>query len=127
MEVKFADGFNTTKSFNIRKGTKIGSFQELCRRSFSYQYPDLRGIKGEFGLLIVIDGIILPTNLTFYDIIKNNINGQTGLLFAFGQNEKGLPKRLGEPIILIDKRFYDKNKHIYPLNGWDYLNMTLIE
>ena len=44
-------------------------------------YPDLRTIKGEFGLLFVLDGIIMPTTITFYDLLKNNIKGKSGPLF----------------------------------------------
>jgi XAP5, circadian clock regulator len=79
--LKFWDGFEQTRRLRIPTTTKIDLFLEICRRSFMNDYPDLRTIKGEFGLLFVLDGIIMPTTITFYDLLKNNIKGKSGPLF----------------------------------------------
>jgi hypothetical protein len=89
-------------------------------------YPDLRTIKGEFGLLFVMDCVIIPTNLTFFDLLKNNIKGPSGPLFQLVQKE-GFVQHTGDIGTIIDKRVYDANKHVYPLCNWNVLNLTLIE
>ena len=79
------------------------------------------------GLLLVMDHVILPTNLSFYDIIKNGIKGKDGPLFNLKKAEDGdYEINDVECSVLIDKRVYDKTKHIYPIDKWDHLNMTLI-
>lgn len=89
-------------------------------------YPDLRSIKGEFGLLFVMDSVIIPTTLTFFDLLKNNIRGPSGPLFQLVQKE-GFVQHTGDIGTIIDKRVFDANKHIYPLVNWNVLNLTLIE
>ena len=91
------------------------------------EYPDLKSIRGEFGFLLVVDGIIIPTQLSFLDILKKNIKGLSGnLLFRLIKHED-YEERQGEPVILIDKRVYDASKHIFPLKQWNSLNMALID
>lgn len=47
-------------------------------------------------------------------------------LFKLAKRD-GYEERLGEATIIIDKRVFDGSKHIYPLNKWNQLNMTLID
>jgi XAP5, circadian clock regulator len=87
----------------------------------------LKSIRGEFGLLFVVDGVILPTSLTFLDLLKKNLKGNAGQpLFRFAQRD-GFQERIGECSIIIDKRVYDACKHIYPLKSWNQLNMALMD
>lgn len=125
--MKFWDGFEVTKSLRIKKETKIGLFQEICRRDFLDEYPDLKSIRGEFGLLFVIDGIIIPTSLTFLDLLKKDLKGISGNPLFKLIKKDDYEERIGEPTIIIDKRVYDASKHIYPLKNWSQLNMTLID
>ena len=111
----------------MKKETKIGLFQEICRRAFMEEYPDLKSIRGEFGFLLVIDSIIIPTSLTFLDILKKDIKGSSGQPLFKLLKKDGFELRVGEPAIIIDKRVYDSCKHIYPLKNWNQLNMTLID
>lgn len=127
LTVKYWDGFEIMKTIRIKKDTKIGLFQEICRREFIEEYPDLKSIRGEFGLLFVIDGIILPTSLTFLDLLKKDLKGNSkDPLFTFAKRD-GYEERIGECAIIIDKRVYDASKHIYPLKTWNQLNMTLMD
>lgn len=127
LKVKYWDGFEIIKTLRIKKETKIGFFQEICRRDFIDEYPDLKSIRGEFGFLFVVDGVIIPTSLTFLDVLKKDLKGISGQpLFRLLKRE-GYEERIGEPAIIIDKRVYDSSKHIYPLKNWNQLNMALID
>ena len=125
--MKFWDGFEVTKTLRIKKETKIGLFQEICRRDFIEEYPDLKSIRGEFGLLFVIDGVIIPPSLTFLDLLKKDLKGISGNPLFRLVKKDGFEERSGEPTIIIDKRVYDACKHIFPLKQWNQLNMTLID
>lgn len=127
LTVKYWDGFEILKTIRIKKETKIGLFQEICRREFLEEYPDLKSIRGEFGFLFVIDGVIIPTSLTFMDLLKKELKGISGQKLFRLVKKDGYEERIGEPAIIIDKRVYDATKHIYPLRQWNQLNMTLID
>ena len=73
-----------------------------------------------------MDNIIIPTSVTFFDLLKNNIRGLTGPMFSLVQKEDYV-EHVGDMGIIIDKRVYDKSKHIYPLCNWKPLNLTLID
>lgn len=91
------------------------------------EYPDLKSIRGEFGLLFVIDGIIIPPSLTFLDLLKKDLKGMSGNPLFNLIKRDGYEERIGEPAIIIDKRVFDSTKHIFPLKLWNQLNMTLID
>lgn len=87
----------------------------------------MKSIRGEFGFLLVIDGVIIPTSLTFLDILRKDIKGNSGNLLFRLVKKDGYEERIGEPAIIIDKRVYDSSRHIYPLKQWNQLNMALID
>lgn len=73
-----------------------------------------------------MDNIIIPTSVTFFDLLKNDIQGKNGPMFKLEQRD-GYVEHVGEMGIIIDKRVYDKSKHVFPLKNWTPLNMTLID
>lgn len=101
-------------------------FLEICRREFMKDYPDLKTIRGEFGLLFVLDCVIIPSTVTFFDLIKNEIQGRNGPVLKLEQRD-GYVEHVGDVGTIIDKRVYDKSKHVFPLKNWEPLNMTLID
>lgn len=125
--MKFWDGFEIMKTVMVKKEMKIGLFQEVCRREYIDEYPDFKGMRGEFGFLCVVGGIIMPTSVSFYELLQKELKSRTGERLFNMVKRDGFEEHVGEPIIIIDKRIFDANKHIFPLKLWTSLNMTLID
>lgn len=90
-------------------------------------YPDMTRIKGEFGLVYILDNTIIPATISFFDIQKNKVKGPNGLLQDTKQVDQDYEMQLGIPGTIILRRFYDRNKHVFPLKNWKQLNLTLID
>eukprot|EP01053_Blabericola_migrator_P001727 Blabericola_migrator_1__1726@NODE_1464_length_4502_cov_13_265614_g964_i0_p2_GENE_NODE_1464_length_4502_cov_13_265614_g964_i0NODE_1464_length_4502_cov_13_265614_g964_i0_p2_ORF_typecomplete_len312_score63_35XAP5/PF04921_14/1_3e03XAP5/PF04921_14/3_9e34DUF5567/PF17722_1/0_35DUF5567/PF17722_1/1_9e03Phage_HK97_TLTM/PF06120_11/5_9_NODE_1464_length_4502_cov_13_265614_g964_i034884423 len=78
-------------------------------------------------LMVVKDGNIIPVYLTFYELQRDQIKNTQGTVL-FGADdasdtidvkERSPPSKFG--MYVVDKRWYDKNRHIYPLSTWENL------
>ena len=78
------------------------------------------------GLMYVKEDIILPHTVTFYDLIRNKVQGKSGPLFQFALAEhavaafdprlKSQDSHAGK---VVDRHWYSKNKHIFPASRWE--------
>lgn len=125
--MKYWDRFEVVKTLRVRKELKIGFFQEICRQEYLDEYPDFKSTRGEVGFLLVVDGIILPTAVSFLELLKKDLKGASGDPLFPLKKHPDFEERIGEPAILIEKKQYDQTKHIYPMKNWTQLNLTLID
>ena len=98
-----------------KQGDSIGNFLAAIRRHF----PLIKNTSPEH-LMYVKEGIIIPLHYTFYDFVINKTKGKNGLLFypeAPPTVDSSTPdNQVGK---VVDKLWYEKNKHIYPASQWE--------
>eukprot|EP01098_Paradermamoeba_levis_P008740 TRINITY_DN3611_c1_g3_i2.p1 TRINITY_DN3611_c1_g3~~TRINITY_DN3611_c1_g3_i2.p1 ORF type:complete len:153 (+),score=44.09 TRINITY_DN3611_c1_g3_i2:252-710(+) len=115
------DGTGHRRSLELKKGMSIGHFLDLAKREFK----EIRGLSSD-QLMFVKEDIILPNHLSFYDLIKAKARGKSGPLFQFDVHEDvrlyaDATKEKDETHAgkVIDRRWYEKNKHIFPASRWE--------
>ena len=78
-------------------------------------------------LLYVKEDLILPHDITFYDLIVTKARGKSGPLFHFdvhddirvGPLDSRVEKDESHPGKVVDRRWYERNKHIFPASRWE--------
>ena len=75
------------------------------------------------------ENFIIPSNVSFLDIEMNNIEGKFGKLMEQKQDEQDskIDVLLNERIKIVDKRFYDDNKHIFPFKNWKHVSILKLK
>ena len=80
-------------------------------------------------LLFIKEDYIIPHHLTFYDLIITKAQGKTGPLFNFNIhediriiNDSRIQTQESHPAKIIQKKWYEMNKHIYPASCWEIYN-----
>lgn len=78
-------------------------------------------------LMYVKEDIMLPGDITFYDLITTKARGKSGPLFSFdvhddvrfGAVDARVEKDESHPGKIVDRKWYDRNKHIFPASRWE--------
>ncbi len=77
-------------------------------------------------MMYVKEDLILPHSVTFYSLIKNKARGKSGPLFHFDvhddvrlQGDARIEKDESHAGKVVDRHWYDKNKHIFPASRWE--------
>lgn len=72
------------------------------------------------------EDIILPQHYTFYELIKTQARGKSGPLFDFSVredvrvvNDASKEKTDSHAGKIVERHWYDRNKHIFPANRWE--------
>uniref|UniRef100_A0A7S0XE71 FAM50A/XAP5 C-terminal domain-containing protein n=1 Tax=Chromulina nebulosa TaxID=96789 RepID=A0A7S0XE71_9STRA len=119
------DGYGHRKSIKVKKGTTIGRFLELIRHDLSQEFHDLKSVNMD-GMMYVKEDIIIPHNYSFYDLITTKARGKSGPLFHFDVHEDirlvndiRIEKDESHPGKVVLRRWYEKNKHIFPSSRWE--------
>lgn len=76
------DGSGHRRSVTVQKGDSIGDFLEKVRKDLTKDFRELSSISAD-ALLYVKEDLILPQDLTFYDLIATKARGKSGPLFHF--------------------------------------------
>lgn len=127
MVYSYWDGSGHRRSIVVTKGTSIGRFLELVKADLvkSTDFADLRTVSAD-GLLYVKEDIIIPAHYTFYDLITSKARGKSGPLFHFDVHEDirlvndiRIEKDESHPGKVVQRRWYEKNKHIFPASRWE--------
>lgn len=110
VEIPFVyfDGISTPGNVTVKKGETIATFLDRARRF----RPQLK-FRSTDDLLLVRGDIIIPQHYEFYYFIVNKVNTRRGPLFDFGRLEENMLDTK-----IIERKYFDKNKHIYPLNAY---------
>eukprot|EP01138_Halocafeteria_seosinensis_P015423 gb/GECG01015740.1/.p1 GENE.gb/GECG01015740.1/~~gb/GECG01015740.1/.p1 ORF type:complete len:390 (+),score=83.69 gb/GECG01015740.1/:1-1170(+) len=121
----YYDGSGHRRSIEVPKGTSIGKFLEKVRQQLSKEFPELKQTTNE-SLMYVKEDIIIPHHYTFYDLIQTKARGKSGPLFRFDVKEDirmrqdyRLEKDESHPGKIVQRRWYESNKHIFPASRWE--------
>lgn len=119
------DGSGHRRQITVPKGTTIGHFLLKCRIALQDNFPELKG-KTADNLLYIKEDLIIPNHISFYDLIKNKARGKSGPLFKFDVkddvrelNDVRIEKDETHAGKIVDRAWYDKNKHIFPCSRWE--------
>eukprot|EP01104_Vermistella_antarctica_P010583 TRINITY_DN2834_c0_g1_i2.p1 TRINITY_DN2834_c0_g1~~TRINITY_DN2834_c0_g1_i2.p1 ORF type:complete len:334 (+),score=119.78 TRINITY_DN2834_c0_g1_i2:52-1002(+) len=115
------DGAGHRRVVTLKKGDTIERLLDHVRLEFK----ELRGMPSS-DLMYVKEDIIIPINLSFYDLIVNKARGKSGPLFKFDVrddvrliNDSRKEKEETHAGKVIERRWYDRNKHIFPASRWE--------
>lgn len=126
LEVTYSywDGSGHRRTVQVAKGSTIGEFLTECRKALEKEFTELRSIPTE-NLMYIKEDLILPQNVTFYDLIRTKARGKSGPLFHFDvhedvrmMNDARVEKDESHAGKIVDRKWYDRNKHIFPASRW---------
>ena len=76
--------------------------------------------------MYIKEDLIIPQFFSFYDLIITKARGKSGPLFHFDVhddvrliNDATVEKDESHPGKICDRRWYEKNKHIFPASRWE--------
>lgn len=133
------DGSGHRRSITTTKAASIGDFLELVRKDLCGEFRELTTVASD-ALLYVKEDLIFPHDVTFYDLIVTKARGKSGPLFHFdvhedvrlGPLDSRVEKDESHPGKVVERRWYERNKHIFPASRWelfdpakDYGNYTI--
>lgn len=121
------DGSGHRRTCTITKGDSVGDgFLEVVRKDLSRDFRELKNVACD-ALLYVKEDLILPHDITFYDLIATQARGKSGPLFHFdvrddirtGPLDIRIEKDESHPGKVVERSWYEKNKHIFPASRWE--------
>jgi protein FAM50 len=115
------DGSGHRRECKCCKGDTIGDFLEQVRKDLCGSFKELNSVAAD-ALLYVKEDLIIPQDLTFYDLIATKARGKSGPLFHFdvhddvrvGAIDTRIEKDESHPGKVVERRWYERNKHIFP-------------
>lgn len=121
------DGSGHRRTCTVTKGSSIGDFLEIVRQDLSQEFRREMANVSSDGLLYVKEDLILPHDITFYDLIVTKARGKSGPLFHFdvhddirvGPLDSRVEKDESHPGKVVERRWYERNKHIFPASRWE--------
>lgn len=125
------DGSGHRRSVDIKQGDTIGSFLESVRRTLCVEFRELSNIAAD-ALLYIKEDLILPHDLTFYDLIVSKARGKSGPLFEhsvvedvrLGPTDVRQETTESHPGKIVQRHWYERNKHIFPACRWEVFDPT---
>jgi len=128
LEVTYSywDGSGHRRSTVVEKGFTIGQFLQKSKSELEKtDFPELRTVSLD-NLMYVKEDLIIPHNVTFYELIKDRARGKSGPLFNFDvhedirmRNDVRIEKDESHAGKIVDRKWYERNKHIFPACRWE--------
>eukprot|EP00416_Gambierdiscus_australes_P033067 CAMPEP_0171092128 /NCGR_PEP_ID=MMETSP0766_2-20121228/35514_1 /TAXON_ID=439317 /ORGANISM="Gambierdiscus australes, Strain CAWD 149" /LENGTH=353 /DNA_ID=CAMNT_0011550329 /DNA_START=65 /DNA_END=1126 /DNA_ORIENTATION=- len=128
LEVTYSywDGSGHRRSTVVEKGFTIGMFLQKSKSELEKtDFPELRTVSLD-NLMYVKEDLIIPHNVTFYELIKDRARGKSGPLFHFDvhedirmANDVRIEKDESHAGKIVDRKWYERNKHIFPACRWE--------
>ena len=120
------DGSGHRRDIVVRKGNTILEFLAKVRDSLAPSFREVAASTPE-DLMYVKEDIMLPGDITFYDLIMTKARGKSGPLFSFdvhddirmGAIDSRIEKDESHPGKIVARNWYDRNKHIFPASRWE--------
>ncbi|KAF4320616.1 hypothetical protein BBO99_00004805 [Phytophthora kernoviae] len=119
------DGSGHRREITIPKKTTIGKYLELVKQQLVSEFAELRGVGAE-NLVYIKEDLIIPHHYSFYDLIVTKARGKSGPLFHFDVHDdvrlvqdRRVEKDESHPGKVVDRHWYEKNKHIFPASRWE--------
>lgn len=76
------DGTGHRRTVKCKKGDTVAKFLELVRRDLAKEFREMGNVSSD-ALLYVKEDLILPQDISFYDLIATRARGKSGPLFNF--------------------------------------------
>ena len=76
------DGTGHRRTVTCKKGDTVAKFLELVRRDLAKEFREMGNVSSD-ALLYVKEDLILPQDISFYDLIATRARGKSGPLFNF--------------------------------------------
>ncbi len=120
------DGSGHRRVVNVKKSFSIAEFLETVRKDLAKEFREMANASSD-SLLYVKEDLIIPQDITFYDLIVTKARGKSGPLFSFdvhddvrvGPLDRRIEKDESHPGKVVERRWYEKNKHIFPASRWE--------
>lgn len=80
------DGTGHRRTVTCTKGDTVGKFLEIVRRDLAKEFREMGNVSSD-ALLYVKEDLILPQDISFYDLIATRARGKSGPLFNFDVHE----------------------------------------
>jgi len=120
------DGSGHRRTVQCLKGDSIAAFLELVRKDLAREFREMQNVTSD-ALLYVKEDLIIPQDITFYDLIVTKARGKSGPLFNFdvhddiriGAIDTRVEKDESHPGKIVERRWYERNKHIFPASRWE--------
>lgn len=124
------DGTGHRRVIQVRKGDTIGEFLRAVQQQLAPEFREVRTTSVE-NLLYVKEDLIIPHQHSFYELIINKARGKSGPLFHFDVHEDvrtiadaTIEKDESHAGKVIERHWYEKNKHIFPASRWEIYDPT---
>jgi len=118
------DGRGHRRSATCTKGTTIGRFLQLVQREFARELRAVSDAAEE--LLFVKEDVIVPSHVSFYELVVTQARGKSGPLFDFAVRDDvrlvadaTREKEDSHAAKVVERRWYERNKHIFPASRWE--------
>ena len=120
------DGSGHRRTVTCKKGDSIAEFLEQVRKDLGKEFREMANITSD-ALLYVKEDLMIPQDISFYDLIVTKARGKSGPLFSFdvhddlrvGPLDRRVEKDESHPGKVVERRWYEKNKHIFPASRWE--------
>lgn len=119
------DGQGHRRKIKVKKGDTISAFLRAVKEQLAPEFRELRASSVD-NLLYIKEDLIMPHHYSFYDLIINKARGKSGPLFSFDVhedirlvNDASVEKNESHAGKVVERHWYDKNKHIFPANRWE--------
>lgn len=114
---------------SLVKGDTVETFLSKCRTELLAEggtvNRDLRHCDVP-GMMYIKEDLILPHDITFYDLIASKARGKSGPLFRFDvkddvrlAGDARVEREDSHPGKVILRSWYDKNRAMFPANRWE--------
>ena len=120
----YYDGTGHRRSAVMKKGDSVATFLYQVQKDMAPLFPELKRM-GVDALLYIKEDLILPHNITFYELIVTKARGKSGPLFLFDVSEDirlssdpRVEVKESHPGKVVQRKWYDANKHIFPASRW---------
>mmetsp|Transcript_68806 Transcript_68806/g.174855 ORF Transcript_68806/g.174855 Transcript_68806/m.174855 type:complete len:364 (+) Transcript_68806:138-1229(+) len=120
------DGSGHRRTTFCEKGYTIAQFLAKAKSELEKtDFPELRTVSLD-NLMYVKEDLIIPHNVTFYGLIRDKARGKSGPLFNFDvhddvrvNSDVRIEKDESHAGKIVDKKWYERNKHIFPASRWE--------
>ncbi|KAG7669498.1 hypothetical protein Ndes2437B_g05676 [Nannochloris sp. 'desiccata'] len=118
------NGTGHRRTVTVQKGDTIATFLKAVQEQLAPQFREIRTCSGS-SLMYVKEDMILPSTVTFYELIVKKAQGRSGPLFQFDLQETAVTKF--DPRVksqdshagkVVERHWYSRNKHIFPYSKW---------
>lgn len=120
------DGSGHRRTVNCKKGDSIAEFLEQVRKALAKEFREMQNVTSD-ALIYVKEDLIIPQDISFYDLIVTKARGKSGPLFnfdvhddvRFGAIDTRVEKDESHPGKVVERMWYERNKHIFPASRWE--------